>query len=73
MGAVIDDTPFQQEDDRKIRLALEFQVCKLTGDLKAMALGVEAVDVSEKPLVVSMLVGAAAGDRPPRQGGDSQR
>jgi hypothetical protein len=69
----VDDLVTKQEDDRKIRLALEFQVCKLTGDLKAMALGVEAVDVSEKPLVVSMLVGAAAGDRPPRQGGDSQR
>ena len=69
----VDDLVTKQEDDRKIRLALEFQVCKLTGDLKALPLGVEAVDVSEKPLVVSMLVGAAAGDRPPRQGGDSQR
>ena len=67
------DLVTQQDADRRTRLALEFQVCKLTGDLKAMALGVEAVDVSEKPLVVSMLVGAAAGERPPRQGGDSQR
>ena len=70
MGAVTDDSPFQQEDDRKARLAFEFPVCKLTGDLKVMAVGVEA---PENPPVVSTLVGAAAGDRPPRQGGDSQR
>lgn len=63
----VDDLMTKQEDDRKIHLALEFQVCKLTGDLKAMAVGMEA---SEKPPVVSTLVGAAAGDRPPRQGGD---
>lgn len=34
----VDDLVTKQEDDRKIRLSLEFQVCKLTGDLKAMAL-----------------------------------
>jgi len=69
----VDALTAQQEAERKTRLALEFQVCKLTGDLKAMAAGVDVVEAHEKPSVVSEPGGGAEGERPLRQRGDTIR
>ena len=69
----VDALTAQQEEERKTRLVLEFQVCKLTRDLKAMAAGVDVVEAHEKPSAVSGPVGGAEGERPPRQRGDKIR
>lgn len=60
----------QQAEDRQTRLALEFQVLKLTADLKAMALALAAADRGE-PSPADATPGATGSDRQPSaQGGE---
>ena len=62
----------QREADRKVHIALEFQIHKLAADLKAMAAGVDGVRVAETPPQVPAVVGGTA-DHPPHPGGDNNQ
>jgi len=68
----IEELLSQREQDRQARLALEFQILKLTADLKALAAGVAAGQRDPTPSGASLHTGGSEG-RPPSQGGEANQ
>jgi len=68
----IEELLSQREQDRQARLALEFQILKLTADLKALTAGVAAGQRDPAPGGASAHTGGSEG-RPASQGGEANQ
>jgi len=68
----IEELLSQREEDRQARLSLEFQILKLTADLKALAAGVAAGQSEPAPAVAPPRKGGSEG-RPASQGGEADQ